>query len=46
MSDFIPGGDDFEKAKDDESPWYSRWYVWVLPALVIIGVLVAQNTTP
>lgn len=25
----------------DETPWFKRWYVWVLPGLVLIGVIVA-----
>ena len=28
-------------AENDESPWYTRWYVWLLPILVVAGVLVA-----
>lgn len=45
MSGFgpVPGANGFGDRKDDESPWYKRWYVWVLPAAVIIGILVSQG---
>jgi hypothetical protein len=23
----------------DERPWFKRWYVWVLPAAVLLGFL-------
>ena len=24
----------------DQRPWFKRWYVWVLPAAVLFGVIV------
>lgn len=35
-----PGSNDFGDRRDDTSPWYTRWYVWVLPIIVVIGALV------
>ena len=37
----VPGANGFDKEKDNASKWYTRWYVWALPALVVIGLLVA-----
>lgn len=28
----------------DNRPWYKRWYVWVLPAAVLFGVLIVGVT--
>ena len=35
-----PGGNDFHDRENDRTPWYRRWYVWVLPGAVIIGAVV------
>ena len=35
-----PGANDFHDRQNDTTPWYRRWYVWVLPGAVIIGALV------
>jgi hypothetical protein len=29
---------------DSQRPWYTRWYVWVLPAAVLFGVLIVGVT--
>jgi hypothetical protein len=35
-----PGGvNDFEKQRQNAKPWFQRWYVWVLPLLVLVGAL-------
>ncbi|MEY3561849.1 MAG: hypothetical protein RL068_1001 [Actinomycetota bacterium] len=37
----VPGGaNDMANQKDNESPWFRRWYVWVLPLAVLADVLV------
>ena len=28
----------------DNRPWYKRWYVWVLPAAVLFGVIIVGVT--
>jgi hypothetical protein len=30
----------FGDQRQNESPWFTRWYVWVLTAAVLIGVVV------
>ena len=37
--DFPGGANDMANQKDNNSPWYRRWYVWLLPLLVLIGTL-------
>jgi len=37
----LPGGaNSMANQKDNKSPWFKRWYVWLLPAMVIVGVIV------
>ena len=33
----------FGDQSKNESPWFSRWYVWVLSGAVLIGVIVAVS---
>ena len=40
-----PGVNDFAEQANNPKPWYQRWYVWVLPALVIFGVVVGVLST-
>jgi hypothetical protein len=36
----FPGGASaMANQKDNKSPWYKRWYVWLLPLLVLGGTL-------
>ncbi len=37
--DVSPGTSGMEP--EDNTAWYSRWYVWVLPILVLGGVIYA-----
>ena len=40
----VPGASGMEEQKDNASKWYTRWYVWVFPVLVVVGLLVATFT--
>jgi hypothetical protein len=42
FSDFttMAGANFMAEQKDNTKPWFSRWYVWVLPALVGLGALI------
>ena len=37
--DFPGGANAMVNQKDNKSKWYTRWYVWVLPLAVLVGVL-------
>lgn len=37
--DFPGGADGMANQKDNTTRWYKRWYVWLLPVLVLIGTL-------
>jgi len=38
--DFPGGANGVANQKDNKSRWYKRWYVWLLPLLVLIGTLI------
>lgn len=40
----VPGVNGLGDERNNSSKWYTRWYVWVLPALVLFGVIVAALT--
>ncbi len=36
----LPGGaNSMANQKDNKSKWYTRWYVWLLPLAVLVGVI-------
>jgi len=37
--DSVPGANDMAEQAGNKKAWFRRWYVWVLPGLVILGVL-------
>lgn len=43
FSGLVPGVNSLGDQTENATPWFKRWYVWVLPLGVIIGAIVAQR---
>jgi hypothetical protein len=37
--DRVPGINSFGDPTKNDKPWFKRWYVWLLPAAVLFGVV-------
>ncbi len=43
FSGLVPGVNSLGEQSESTTPWFKRWYVWILPLSVVIGALIANR---